>query len=130
MIVSETGMSLDDLKKQVEFTPEDKKQPVKIKCEEKYNDLVDSLNDWIVGYMDAFNGLGDVAEKLANVPENATECTKNAPSEFANLEWLEKGKLIKNVAVSVSKIKDNCEKITEEMKTVKNEMQDMNDAFG
>lgn len=43
---------------------------------------------------------------------------------------LEKSKMIKAVALSVSKIKDKCEEITEEMKQLKNDMQEMNDSLG
>ena len=86
--------------------------------------------DWIHNYLKGFSNLGDVAERLAGIPEKATECTKNSPSEFADLELMEKSRMIKAVASSVSKIKDRCEEITEEMKQVKNDMQDMNDSFG
>lgn len=73
--------------------------------------------------------MGDVAERLSDVPEKATNCTKNSISEFAELETIEKSKMIKQVATTVSKIKDRCEEITEEMKEVKNDMEEMNDAL-
>ena len=96
---------------------------------DKYNDILTNLQDWIMNYFEAYSTLGDVAERLAGVPEKATECTKNAPSEFAELEFQEKSKMIKAVATTVSRIKDRCEDIIEEMKSVKTDIEQMNDSF-
>jgi hypothetical protein len=123
-------MTLKELKAQVKFTPEDTKQPVKFAAYDKYEGIISSLSEWVESYISCYEGLGDVAERLASIPEKATECTKNSPSEFADLEMFDKSKMIKSVASSVSKIKDKCENIIDDMKQVKNDLQEMNDSFG
>lgn len=122
MFVADCNMSLAELKKCIKFTPEDTKMPVKFTLVQKYEGLIKNLIKWIKGYFDAFGKMGSIAEKIAGIPEKATECTKNAPSEFADLDLMAKAKMIKTVASTVSKIKDKCEKITEEMKAVKNDL--------
>lgn len=53
-LVSDAKMKLKDLKEQFEFTPDDLENPIKIKVVDKYEDIITSLSDWILGYIKAF----------------------------------------------------------------------------
>lgn len=63
-----------------------------------------------------------VFTELNKIPDKAGECSKKAPEEFADLEFLEKAKMIKNVALKISKIKDSVQKMKDEMTGLKDDM--------
>lgn len=70
-----------------------------------------------------------MAEKLKEIPGEATDVTKNAPQEFSELEFMAKAKMIKAVASTVSKIKDKCEEVADEMKNIKQDIEDMKECI-
>ena len=117
------GMSLPDLQKSIKFTA---KEPfVKIALAEKYGPLVSSLPAWVCAQFEALPAVEALATEIKDIPGAGTEATKNAPQAFADLEAMERGARFKAAASAVSKIKDKCEAIADDMTRYKGECEDM-----
>lgn len=130
LVVECKGLTQEKLSKSIKLNLENEEAPVYID-EDSLKGLsanglgiVSNLKNWIEALIKGFEGMGDVAMRISSIPEKATECTKNSPGEFAELPIMEKAQMIKSVATKVSKIKDKCEQITEEMKKLKNDIED------
>lgn len=67
--------------------------------------------------------------KFEEIPDKATEVGSNAPDEFESLDFMAKAVMLKDVAKTVSKIKDKCEEVTDEMKALKAEAGDIKDVI-
>jgi hypothetical protein len=75
----------------------------------KFEALIDGLTPWIFAYIEGLKDTGEIAEIIGEIPKEATDVSKNAPSEFADLEFMAKAKMIKSVVSTVSKVRNEAE---------------------
>ena len=62
---------------------------------DKYSSIITSLPEWIVAYVQGVGKVDDIAQVIEEIPSKASEVAKNAPSEFSELEFMEKSRMIK-----------------------------------
>jgi division protein CdvB (Snf7/Vps24/ESCRT-III family) len=122
-MIADLNMSAADIKKQIKFL--EKEPYIQIGAVDKYQALIDAIPPWLQSYFEGVTKVDDVAEKIQVLPGEAGEVTKNAPEEFSELEFMAKAKMIKNVAQTVSKIKDKCEEVMDQIKGLKTDLEDM-----
>jgi len=116
---------LDDLKKMIKFK---KEVPfIELGLVGTFAEINMDLVSLIQAYFSSLTQLDDLAEKLADIPPSATEVGKNAPSEFDDLDFMAKAKMIKMVMSAVSSIKDKVETIMDELRFFKQEAENIKD---
>lgn len=122
-LISDCGVTMDDLTSIIKFKEEAPFFEIKPnKRMAKFETLIDKLTPWVMSYIDALGKLGDVSEQLGKIPGEAADISKNAPSEFADLEFMAKAKMIKSVVSTVSKIKNVAEDLKGEMNSVQGDL--------
>jgi hypothetical protein len=80
------------------------------------------MTDLIMKYVDVLKGVPDFNERVGKIPGRATDVAKNAPGEFADLDFASKAKMIKSTLSSVSKVKDMAETMKNEMQSVPSDL--------
>jgi len=97
--IADLNMSMDDVKKQIKFTEE--KPFIKIDKIDKYEALIESIPPWMSAYFESIPMVEDLTEKLKEVPDEAVNVFKEAPTEFEELDMMAKAVMLKNVKKAV-----------------------------
>ena len=92
---------------------------------DRWAPIVENIPEWVQSYFDGAGQVDDLAKEFEDIPDKASEVAKNAPNEFAELEFMAKAKMIKAVVGAVSKIKDKCEQVLDDMKTLKGDSENI-----
>jgi hypothetical protein len=84
--IADLNMSLDDVKKSIKFL--DKEPYIQITAVDKYKALIDSMPNWISAYFEGMPLIENFIPKLEEIPTEAVNVFSEAPSEFAELEFM------------------------------------------
>ena len=126
-IIADAELSVEDLKKAIKIT--DEEPYLHFEVSPKWMNVVEVIPAWIKSYFEGGEQVDDLMGKFEEIPDKATDVGSNAPSEFEDLDFMAKAKMLKDVAKAVSKVKDKVEEITDEMKALKAEAGDIKDVM-
>jgi septation ring formation regulator EzrA len=125
--IADCNMSADQVQKEIKWL--DKKPYVKLGNFQKYADLAQTFPDLVEAYFNVIPNIESIANKIKPIPEHATECLKNLPQEFEDLDFMERVKIVKEITNLVSKIKDKCEAIADDMRGFKSDCEEIQETF-
>ena len=92
-------------------------------------EVVQNLVEWIAGYVKALMAIPDVQTSIESIPEETKKVGEGVKDEFSDLEIFALAKMTKSVLKCISKIKDTCEEIVNEMKELIGEFDSLKGAF-
>ena len=92
-------------------------------------DVIKALAEWIAGYIKACLAIPEVQGTIEGIPEKTKAVGEGLKEEFSELDPFSLAKMMKSVLKCISKIKDVCEAIVDEMKELLGEFKDLKGAF-
>ena len=122
-MVADCNMNKEQIQKAIKISEE--APYINIEEIERLKDIITPLPEWIMSYVDGVQKLPSLLERTLRIPCQASDIAKNAPAEFADLEFMAKAKMIKEVIACVSKIKDRTEDLTNQMNALKSDLEDI-----
>lgn len=99
-IIADSELTVDQLKKCITIT--DEEPYIAFETTPKWENITNVIPGWIKSYFDGGEQVDDLMEKFEEVPDKATEVGEKSPEEFEELEFMEKAKMLKDVAKAVS----------------------------
>ena len=122
--MTDSDLSVDELKKIIKVKEEAPFFEIKATEQvQKFEKLIECLPAWILEYPGAIKESAKLTPDLIKLLAGASDAAKNAPSEFMNMEFMAKAKMIKETLQTVSKIKDRVEKVKDEVCTLSTDIQ-------
>lgn len=92
---ADVDMTQEDMMNQIKIVPEE--PYIDIKVVDKWEPTFFTLKDWIQLYIDKVKESPDFLKEVEKVPEKAGDAIKNAPSDFADLDMMQKAKMVRTV---------------------------------
>lgn len=121
-MVADLNMTIEDIKKAITII--DESPFIKIDTVEKYKKIYEGLKDWIMAFVDVGGKTEDFITKIAAIPDKAQAIADGAKDELASagLGVIELMKVVKGTINSVSKIKEVCKTLLEQIKGIPKEI--------
>jgi len=121
-MVADLNMTIEDIKKAITII--DESPFIKIDTVEKYKKIYEGLKDWIMAFVDVGGKTEDFTTKIAAIPDKAQAIADGAKDELASagLGVIELMKVVKGTINSVSKIKEVCKTLLEQIKGIPKEI--------
>ena len=121
-MVADLNMTIEDIKKAITII--DESPFIKIDTVEKYKKIYEGLKDWIMAFVDVGGKTEDFITKISAIPDKAQAIADGAKDELASagLGVIEVMKIVKGTINSVSKIKEVCKTLLEQIKGIPKEI--------
>ena len=105
LMVTEKNMTLDDIKRKIVITP-DEMPFIKITEEQKHETILKALAHYLKVASEGKHNVMELKTQIEEIPSKASEIAKSAPTDYVDLEFMEKAKMIKMTMANVSRCKD------------------------